>query len=123
MASIELTDGRVVPVVKPSIKDQMMLERQMRTTRKKYGPADFAADLKLASFQQAFAIFASFNRAGVPTTIHEVLELDMDDLGKLIKLDPSETADDEDEDGDEDESEGEQGVDPQLARTAAVAAE
>lgn len=120
MATIKLSDGREVPIVKPTIADQMMLERQMRGTRKKYGPADFMEDMKLASFNQAFGLFASFNRAGVRVTIQEVLELDLGELSKLVTLEPGDAPDDDEPD--EAESEGEQSVDPQLAPTVAVAA-
>ena len=111
MASIALSDGRVIPVVKPHIGDQMELERQMRAIRKDYGPKEFQEDLKLSSFGTAFALFASFNRAGVPTTIQEVLELDLNELGQVLKLDSSETF--------ESEGEGEKSDDPQSSATVA----
>jgi len=112
MARITLSDGRTVPVVKPHLGDQMELERQMRQDRKKYGPKDFQEDLKISTFQTAFTLFASFNRAGVPTTIQDILTLDLDQLGDLITLEPGDSADD-----DESESEGEQSEDPQPAPT------
>lgn len=119
MASIQLADGRVVPIVKPHIGDQMELERQMRATQKGYGPKEFQEDLKLSSFGTAFALFATLNRAGVPTTIHEILALDLGELGAVLKLDPSESFDDENSD----EGEGEQSADPQPAETVAAAAD
>lgn len=112
MATIELSDGRVIPIVKPSIADQMLLERQMRGTQKKYGPTEFANDLKLGSFQQAFSLFASLNRAGVHPNIEEILELDMGQLSDMVKLEPGDDPDDSD-----DEGEGEQTPDPQPAPT------
>jgi hypothetical protein len=119
VASIQLSDGRVVPIVKPHVGDQMELERQMRSTRKGYGPKEFHDDLKLSSFGTAFALFATLNRAGVPTTIQEVLELDLDQLGSVLKLDPSESFDDDNPA----EVEGEKNMDPQSAETVAAAVE
>lgn len=110
MASIELSDGREIPIVKPHIGDQMELERQMRALRPKYGPADFKEDMELSGFQTAFALFASFNRAGVKTSIGEVLELDLEALGSIVKRDPGDEPEDE-------EAEGEQSEDPQPAPT------
>ncbi len=118
MASITLNDGRTVQIVKPHIGDQMELERQMRSSRKSYGAKDFNEDLKLASFQTAFVLFATFNRAGIPTTIHEVLELDLEELSKVLKRDAGE-GDDESPD---DESEGEESLDPQPGQTGDDAA-
>lgn len=117
MASIELSDGRIIPIVKPHIGDQMELERQMRATIPKYGARQFQDDLKLSTFQTAFALFASLNRAGQKTTIQDVLTLDLGQLGDLIKLDPG------DDPGDEEEAEGEESEDPQLARTGDDAAD
>lgn len=114
MAQIILSDGRTIPIVKPHIGDQMELERQMRAIRKGYGPKEFTADLKLASFNQAFSLFASFLRAGVDITIQEVLAIDMSELGGLLKFDAAEVASAE---GDESEGEGEQTVDPTPAPT------
>lgn len=120
MATITLSDGRVVPVVKPHIGDQMELERQMKAIRKDYGPSEFKEDLKLSGFQTAFALFASFNRAGIHTTIEEVLALDLDELGHLVSLDPGDNPDTAAAD---EESEGEQSGDPQSARTGDAASE
>lgn len=113
MATLTLSDGRIVPIVKPHIGDQMELERQMKATNPKYGPAQFKEDLKLSGFQTAFSLFASFNRAGVKTTIQDVLELDLSELSDLVNLEPG---DDADADADP-ESEGEQSDDPQVAPT------
>lgn len=117
MATIELSDGRVVPVVKPHLGDQMEVERQMRARNPKYGAADFAADMKLASFQTIFSLFATFNRAGIRTTLDEVFELDLDALSGLLTLEPG--------DGPVEDSgnESEQPTDPQNAETAAAAVE
>lgn len=114
MATIELSDGRKVPIVKPHLGDQMEVERQMKRTNPKYGAAQFKEDLKLSGFQTAFTVFASFNRAGVPTTIGDVLELDLQELSTIITREPGEFADDE---ADETDSGDEQSPDPQLAPT------
>jgi len=105
MAKIQLKDGREVPIVKPAIIDQMELERQMRALRPKYGPKEFRADMELSGFQTAFALFASFRRAGEPVSIGELLELDLEELASFVKREPGDAV--------EDESEGEQGEDPQ----------
>jgi hypothetical protein len=114
MATITLSDGRELPVVKPHIGDQMELERQMKAANPKYGPAQFREDLDLSGFQTAFAVFASLNRGGVPTTIHEVLELDLGALAELVTLDPGEGGTPAPA---EKEVEDEQTPDPQLAPT------
>jgi len=117
MATIKLSDGRDVPVIKPHLGDQMELERQMRALRPKYGPADFQQDMKLSGFQTAFVLFASFHRAGEKVSIQEVLELDLEALGALVT---KELGDDPDDD---EEAEGEQTEDPQPARTGDAAAD
>ncbi|MFA8415097.1 hypothetical protein ACEPTV_33160, partial [Burkholderia pseudomallei] len=63
MAKLQLNDGRTIPVVKPHLGDQLAVERELG-----YKPKDFQEVVKLATFQTAFAIFASMNRAGIPTT-------------------------------------------------------
>lgn len=106
MAKIKLSDGRVIPVVKPHLGDQMDLERQMRSLNPKYGAEAFREDLKLGSFQTVFNLFASFNRAGIPVTVTELFELD---LGSLeVEAEPG----DEPVKDVKPESEGEQSSDP-----------
>jgi hypothetical protein len=119
MAKLKLSDGRIVPIVKPHIGDQMELERQMRATDKKYGAANFKEDLDLSGFQTAFVVWASLKRAGVQTSIHDVLELDLNELAEIVE---KESGDDV-EDDDDTESEGEQTGDPQLAQTGDAAPE
>lgn len=114
MATIKLSDGREIPIIKPHLGDQMDLERQMRATNPNYGPHQFRDDMNLGSFQTAFSIFASLKRAGIPTTITEVLELDLGEL--TLTLEPG---DDPDQFS---EGEGEQSADPQPAPTGDVAA-
>lgn len=107
MAKLMLEDGRIIPTVKPHLGDQLAVERALGMK-----PAEFRETLKTGSFQTAFVIFASLNRAGVKTTIQDVLAIDLEALGGLVEM----------EEGDrvagDVESEGEQGLDPRPAPIA-----
>lgn len=114
MAKLKLADGRVIPIVKPHLGDQMELERQMKAANKKYGPAQFVEDIKLSGFMNAFALFASLRRAGLNPSIHEILEIDLEQLAQQVEQEPGDRSSIEDN---EDGSEDEQTPDPQLAPT------
>lgn len=113
MARIHLSDGREIPVVKPHLGDQLAVERALNMK-----PAEFRESIKTQAFQTAITIFASFNRAGVPITIREVLEIDLEELSQIVEQEPGDPGLEP-----ADESEGEQSLDPQSAPIGAHAAE
>lgn len=100
MAVIELSDGRRIPVVKPTLWDGVEVEKETGWDRKKY-----AAMMKFANVTTAFGIFASLRRAGIDVPFLEIME--RDDLIDRFVAQPGDVA------RAEREAEGEQEPDPQ----------
>ncbi|MGZ0067863.1 hypothetical protein [Microbacterium arborescens] len=105
MAKIKLSDGRTIPVVKPTLWDTAAVEREMGWDRKEY-----AAQMKTTSMQTAVAIFASLRRAGEDVTFESCANLD--NIENLIAQ-PGDLR--------ESGSEGEESPDPQKAESATPA--
>ena len=103
MAIIELSDGRRIPLVKPNLWDGAAVEKEMGWNRKAY-----AENMRSASLQTAFSIFASLRRAGMDVTFKQCAELD--GIENLVAQ-PGDLAR---ADGD---GEGEESPDPQSSAT------
>lgn len=97
MAKIKLVGGSTIPIVKPNLWDGAAVEKEMGWNRKEY-----AEQMKSASMQTAFAIFASLRRAGHDVTFDSCAKLD--NIENLV----AELGDHRDA-----ESEGEESPDPQ----------
>lgn len=101
MATIELADGRRIPLVKPTLWDGVEVERETGWNRKKY-----AEMMQFSSVQTAFGIFASLRRAGIPgISFNQIME--RDDLVNNIIAQPGDIA------RAEQDTEGEETPDPQ----------
>lgn len=109
MATIELADGRRIPLVKPTLWDGVEVEKETGWNRKKY-----AEMMQYTNVATAFGIFASLRRAGVEVPFLQIME--RDDLISNVIAQPGDIA------RAEAESEGEQTPDPQYPATGADAA-
>jgi len=105
---LQLSDGRVIPVVKPHLGDQLEVERSMKP---RLTPAEFRDTMQLTAFQTAFMVFASLRRADVEVKFSDVLEMDLEHLGGMLQVEPGER---ELLDG----QEGEQSANPQGDQTS-----
>ena len=103
---LQLSDGRVVPIVKPHLGDQLAVEREMGLK-----PHDFQQHAQTAAFQTAFSVYATLNRNGIDTRFKDVLEIDIESLSGLLER----------EDGDP-KAEDEQRPDPPKKATSTRAA-
>ena len=84
---LQLSDGQIIPVVKPHLGDQLEVELSMKP---RVTPQRFRELMQTAAFATAFTVFASLRRAGVETAFSDVLEMDLEKLSAIVRAEPGE---------------------------------
>lgn len=111
MAKVELADGRVLDIVRPTVQEKIVAQTHVRKAYK-MTPTDMVEVAQSLEWLSMLPLFATLHRAGITVRMNELMEDDgMREWMKRIEVEP----------GDQVESEGEQSPDPQREATSNAA--